>query len=256
VSSSDYDSTTFHPLVGTNHLGHFYLNHLLLPKVNKETGRIVVTASSVHDPESPGGKQGMAASLGDLKGFEVDGAMFQMVDGGTYNGDKAYKDSKLCNILFTRELQRRLESSDVTKNIVVNSFSPGLITSSGFFRYQSPLFSKVCCFRINEENTLSSSINSPFITNPPKFIQKAFGFIAEKVARVAETPEWGGGCLDYMVTNVDTRAEFWNSEPGSSKYGDAAYGKQFTVSNISNEAKDDAKAKKLWELSEVLVGIA
>ena len=73
---------------------------------------------------------------------------------------------------------------------------------------------------------------------------------------MAETPEWGGGCLDYMVTNVDTRAEFWNSEPGSSKYGDAAYGKQFTVSNVSNEAKDDAKAKKLWELSEVLVGIA
>ena len=106
----------------------------------------MVTASSVHDPESPGGKQGIPASLGDLKGFEVDGKQFQMVDGGTYNGDKAYKDSKLCNILFTRELQRRLESSEATKNIIVNSFSPGLITSSGFFRYQSPLFSKVGSF--------------------------------------------------------------------------------------------------------------
>lgn len=125
-------------------MGHFYLNHLLLPKINKESGRIVVTASSVHDPESPGGKQGIPATLGDLKGFERDGKMFEMVDGNPYNGDKAYKDSKLCNILFTRELQRRLESNDATKNIIVNSFSPGLITSSGFFRYQSPLFAKVC----------------------------------------------------------------------------------------------------------------
>lgn len=130
--------------VGTNHLGHFYLNHLLLPKVNKESGRIVVTASSVHDPASPGGKQGKAATLGDLKGFERDGKFFEMVDGEAYNGDKAYKDSKLCNVLFTRELQRRLESADDTKKIVVNCFSPGLITSSGFFRYQSPFFSKVC----------------------------------------------------------------------------------------------------------------
>jgi protochlorophyllide reductase len=233
-------------------LGHFYLNHLLLPKVNKESGRIVVTASSVHDPESPGGKQGLAATLGELKGFERDGRMFEMVDGGPYNGDKAYKDSKLCNILFTRELQHRLESNDATKNIVVNSFSPGLITSSGFFRYQSPLFSKV--------SDMCRGFHYPVISRSflkhPNIIRKAFGFIVEKVARVAETPEWGGGCLEYLVTNVDTRAAFWNSDPGSSKYGDAAYGKQFTVSDISKEAKDDAKAKKLWELSEILVGIS
>jgi len=59
-----------------------------------------------------------------------------------------------------------------------------------------------------------------------------------------------------MVTTVDTRAKFWNSDPGSSKYGDAAYGNQFSASYISTEAKDDAKAKKLWELSEILVGIS
>jgi hypothetical protein len=41
--------------VGTNHFGHFYLNHLLLPMVKPVGGRIVVTASGVHDPESPGG---------------------------------------------------------------------------------------------------------------------------------------------------------------------------------------------------------
>jgi protochlorophyllide reductase len=40
--------------VGTNHFGHFALNKLLLPSMNRDNGKIVVTASGVHDPESPG----------------------------------------------------------------------------------------------------------------------------------------------------------------------------------------------------------
>lgn len=143
-----------------NHLGHFLLNDLLLPKISRNGGRIVVSASSVHDPESPGGKVGQLATLGNLEGFERDGKMFEMVDGAPYNGDKAYKDSKLCNVLFTRELQRRLSKDDATKGIIANSFSPGLITSTGFFRYQNPVFSKV------------------------------FGVIATNIIGVAETPEW------------------------------------------------------------------
>lgn len=43
----------FELTVGTNHLGHVLLNNLLLPKLNKTGGRIVVTASGVHDPLSP-----------------------------------------------------------------------------------------------------------------------------------------------------------------------------------------------------------
>jgi hypothetical protein len=62
--------------------------------MNSEGGRIVVTASGVHDPQSPGGAQGETATLGDLAGM-MQGRNFEMVDGGPFNADKAYKDSKV-----------------------------------------------------------------------------------------------------------------------------------------------------------------
>lgn len=54
-----------------------------------------MTASGVHDPESPGGQQGEKATLGDLKGLEQDGRSCEMLDGGAFSADKAYKDSKV-----------------------------------------------------------------------------------------------------------------------------------------------------------------
>ena len=229
----------FELTVGTNHLGHFYLNHLLLAKndsfINKDTGRIVVTASSVHDPDSPGGAQGELATLGNLQGFEnavTNGnGKFDMVDGQPFNADKAYKDSKLCNVLFTRELQRRLDV-DTTNNIKVNSFTPGLIVSSGLFRDQNQVFTKV------------------------------FDIAATNLLKVGEKVSYGGGALEYMTlsSTVGERkgGQYYFSEPGSGKYGDEAYGKQFDVSTVSKEAVEsdtNGKANRFWELSEKLVGV-
>ena len=104
----------FELTVGTNHLGHFALAKLLTPTLAKGMRpRLLVTASGVHDPASEGGKQGGPekwASLGQLAGLEG-GARFTMVDGGTYDPDKAYKDSKLCNMLFMAEAARRYSAS-------------------------------------------------------------------------------------------------------------------------------------------------
>jgi hypothetical protein len=58
------------------------------------------------------------------------------------------------------------------------------------------------------------------------------------------------------MTTVGTRGAYYNSDPGSSKYGDAAYGDQFTVFTVSNEARDDVKAQRLWKLTEKALGLA
>jgi len=212
----------FETTIGTNHLGHFYLNHLLMPSI-QPSGRIVVTASSVHDPDGPGGAQGEKATLGSLEGFERDGKMFEMVDGQPFNADKAYKDSKLCNVFFTRELQRRLAGAK--SEITVNCFTPGLIVSSGLFREQPKLFTKV------------------------------FDVAATNVLKVGESQEWGGACLVHTTT-VDTKGLFYSSPPGSSKYGLEAVGNQLVPTDPSKESQDGAKGVRLWDLSEKLVGIA
>ncbi|KAL7475653.1 hypothetical protein ACHAW6_001564 [Cyclotella cf. meneghiniana] len=221
----------FELTVGTNHLGHFYLNHVILPLI-KENGRIVVTASGVHDPDSPGGAQGVPATIGDLSGFEkavmTGDKRFDMVDGGQFNADKAYKDSKLCNVLFTRELQRRLD--DRRSSVKVNCFNPGLIVGTGLFRDQNQIFTKV------------------------------FDVAATNLLKVGETTHWGGGALEYMTLSSMVGGHgglYYTSPPGSSKYGDEAFGREFRVSEVSKEAKlsDGGKAKLFWELSEKLVGV-
>lgn len=74
---------------GINHLGHFALTNLLLPQV---TGRVVTVASSAH-------RTG-AIDFDDLNWTTR-----------RYRRGAAYAQSKLANLLFTLELQRRLEAA-------------------------------------------------------------------------------------------------------------------------------------------------
>ncbi|MFF3913397.1 oxidoreductase [Streptomyces sp. NPDC001852] len=78
---------------GTNHLGHFALTNLLLPLV---TDRVVTVSSGLHR----GG----------------DGVIhFEDVNlRGRYSPTRAYAQSKLANLLFTLELQRRLTEAGST----------------------------------------------------------------------------------------------------------------------------------------------
>lgn len=78
----------FETQFGTNHLGHFALTNLLLPHI---TDRVVVLSSGAH--RMPGSPRIHFDNL-DLT--------------GEYAPMAAYSQSKLANLLFTLELQRRL----------------------------------------------------------------------------------------------------------------------------------------------------
>lgn len=79
----------FESQIGTNHLGHFALTNLLLPKI---TDRVVTVSSFMHVLGR--------INLNDLNWKSR-----------PYSAWLAYGQSKLANLLFTSELQRRLERS-------------------------------------------------------------------------------------------------------------------------------------------------
>jgi retinol dehydrogenase 12 len=95
-------------MFATTHLGHFLLTHHLLPLVKASpTGRIVVTSSVAH-----------------FFGLGFDFYNFRHPTRSTFlmaAPFMAYGRSKLANLLFVRELARRLQSTPV----LVNAFHPG-----------------------------------------------------------------------------------------------------------------------------------
>jgi NAD(P)-dependent dehydrogenase (short-subunit alcohol dehydrogenase family) len=86
---------------GTNHLGHFALTNLLLERI---TGRVVTVSSGAH-------------RIGTI---DFDDLNWERKP---YRAWRAYGQSKLANLLFTSELQRRL--SDAGSDILAMAAHPG-----------------------------------------------------------------------------------------------------------------------------------
>ena len=97
---------TFEKTFALNHLGYFVLTETLRgPLLAGAPSRIVNTSSIAH--------RFAQLDWADLQGER------------RYSGMTAYCRSKLCNILFTRELARRLAGTGVT----ANCFHPGFVAS-------------------------------------------------------------------------------------------------------------------------------
>jgi len=84
-----------------NHMSYFVIANLLLPRL-KSGARIVSTASGAH--------RRAVLDFDDLQSRK------------NYSGFQVYSRSKLCNILFTRELARRIAGSGVTANCLHPGF--------------------------------------------------------------------------------------------------------------------------------------
>ncbi len=94
---------------GTNYLGHFALTGLLLDLIkNRKNSRIVNVSSKAHN-------------MGELNFDDLNWVR------RTYKPWKAYGDSKIANLYFTYELQRRLDEEGF--DVIVAAAHPGLTSS-------------------------------------------------------------------------------------------------------------------------------
>ncbi|KAL1568246.1 NADP-retinol dehydrogenase [Salvia divinorum] len=98
----------------TNYLGHFLLTEMLLGKMVETAaescieGRIVNVSSVIHNWVNP-------------KHF----SFMKLLNPKSYNGTKAYAQSKLANILHAKELSRQLKAKKA--NVSINAVHPGII---------------------------------------------------------------------------------------------------------------------------------
>jgi retinol dehydrogenase-12 len=168
-----------------NHLAYFLLTNLVLDLLKASApARIVNVASAAH--------RGCTLRFEDLQGK------------ARYGGWRAYQQSKLANILFTRELARRLEGTGVT----ANALHPGYVKTQ-IFRAEG-----------------------------------ARGWLLRRAADVfAITPEQGAKTSVYLAGAPEI-------EGVTGKY----FAKQ-KPANFSAAARDDAAARRLWEVSEGLTGL-
>ncbi|XP_037007698.2 retinol dehydrogenase 14 [Artibeus jamaicensis] len=173
---------------GVNHLGHFLLTNLLLGLLKSSApSRIVVVSSKLY-------------KYGDINFEDLNSEQ-------SYNKSFCYSRSKLANILFTRELARRLEGTQVT----VNALHPGIVRTN-----------------------LGRHIHIPLWVRP-LFNLVSWAFF--------KTPEEGAQTSIYLASSPEV-------EGVSGKYfGDCK------EEELLPKAMDESVARKLWDVSEVMVGI-
>jgi protochlorophyllide reductase len=207
----------------TNHLGHFLLCNLLLEDLQKslvDDKRIVILGTVTHNPDEPGGKVYPRPDLGKFEGFEAGFKdPISMVDGKAFEPVKAYKDSKVCNVLTMRELHRRYHEST---GITFTSLYPGCVADTPLFRNHYPLFQKL--FPLFQKYITGGYVS-----------QELSG---ERVAAVIADSEYrqSGAYFSWGNRQKKNRDAF--------------------VQKVSPQARDDAKGERMWDLSAELVDLA
>ena len=141
-----------------------------------------------------------------------------------FNADKAYKDSKLCNILFARKLSDNFMKKKLS--IPVIAWAPGLVISrdnQGFFRYS------------RKYNQLG---------------QILFAFLARDILKITTSNKKAG----LLLSNLACLSKY--TKPGFNYYSNKiiSSGKFiFEETEISNDAQRGDLSDNLWELSKSLI---
>jgi NAD(P)-dependent dehydrogenase (short-subunit alcohol dehydrogenase family) len=192
--------------IQTNHLGHFVLTKLLLTKLTPKA-LIINVSSTAHE----------FAGFKGANGLDLD--YFWKGEPG-YGAWKSYVQSKLANLLFTQELQRRIDAAGLEYTTV--TMHPGVVATD------------LGRNMIGEENF--EQIKSGKGT----FVQNAF---ASVMSLFLKTPEQGANTRIWLASGMG---------------GDNVAAKYFIDCKekaLAAFATDKAAAKKLWAESEEKSGV-
>ena len=210
--------------MATNHLGHFLLVQQLLGRLQNSSHpskRVVILGTVTANSKELGGKIPIPApaDLGDLSGFE---AGFKdpiaMASGKAFKPGKAYKDSKLCNMITTQELHQRLHQET---GITFSSLYPGCVADSPLFR------------------------------NTPKAFQTIFPWFQKNITGGYVTQALAGDRVAQVVADPDFAESGVHWSWGNRQKKD---GQQFSQ-ELSEKATDPETASRVWSLSKRLVGL-
>ena len=211
--------------VATNHFGHFLLSKLLLPALQRSRHaqpRLITLGTVTANSEEFGGKVPIPApaNLGDLSGLKAGFlAPVAMIDGRPFKPGQAYKDSKLCNMMMSREFHRRYHDKT---GIVFNTLYPGCVADTALFRDTPALFRTI--FPWFQKNITKGYVS-----------QELAG---DRVAQVVVDPEFSQSGLHWS----------WGNRQ---RAGRAPFAQPLSEQAISLE-----RAATLWTLSEQLTGSA
>ena len=208
-----YSPDGYEMTFATNCLGHFLLVELLVDRM-VDHGRVVFTASGTHDPDTADGRMvGRAA--------EPDATALVSVGKG---GGKAvstgirYTSSKLCDVLYAYELDRRLRQ--VNSTIASIAFDPGSVAGTGLLRtHPKPV------------QFLARTALMQWVMGRMGITQSTVEFSGAALARLAVDPAYADG---------------------SGKYFQARQG-ELSQRRSSEKSYDMAAAATLWADSERLV---
>ncbi len=182
---------------GTNHLGHFALTGLLLPSLLRApAARVIAISSLAH-------RQG-AIDFADIQGT------------GRYGGLKAYSQSKLANLLFAFELDRRAQAANLP--LVSVAAHPG-VSDTGFMT----------------------------AVGLPKPVTRIANAAMRFVAQDAEHGAWPGL---YAATMPNVHGGQYFGPNGLAELRGAP-----TLAAIAPAARDETVAARLWAESEALTGV-
>jgi protochlorophyllide reductase len=215
--------------VATNHFGHFLLSRLLLADLQAAGGavagqpaRLITLGTVTANSEEFGGKVPIPApaDLGDLQGLEAGFlAPVAMIDGRPFKPGKAYKDSKLCNMITSREMHRRFHAST---GIVFSTLYPGCVADTALFRHA------------------------------PRAFQRIFPWFQKNITKGYVSQTLAG----ERVAQVVADAAFVQSGVHWSWGNRQKEGRQAFAQPLSAKANDAARASRLWAMSERFVGLA